>query len=218
MSAIGFLGSRVHLPRAPEDGVEHEQQLALRTAGPGRGAERRAPRLDHRRGVMSSMRFGAEPREQVRLDDRAVVAQRRRLAAALVGDVAQVLGGRVGERRSGSNHARQRSTTGLVGYVARPRLGSPLREVARRRPPPLSPGGPDLRLDLPPVGQPVLRVPDRARAPDRLGRRVRSALSTPPSCRILCRSWDTLGTPSTGVERSRPWKSPALPGFCRRCT
>jgi hypothetical protein len=48
---------------------------------------------------------------------------RRRLARPVVLDPPQVLGGRVGERRAGPDHSRQRPAARLLQQVAQPRLG-----------------------------------------------------------------------------------------------
>jgi len=149
--------------RAPEHAVQDDEPFVLRACCQPR-AERRAPRLDRRRrDVLDALL--AEPWDEMRLDDRAVVAQCRRLAVALVGGVAQELGGRIGERRPRPHHPRQRSAPRLIEDAAQPGLGQPLGDVAGRWAPALGPGGTDLLLHLAAVGQAVLRVPHRSASP-----------------------------------------------------
>jgi len=134
------------------------------------------------------------------VDRRPVAAHRRRLAAAVVLDVAQVLGGRVGERCPGPHHPRQRPTTRLIKHVSQPVLGQALGEVPGRRPSAIGPGRPELLLDLAPVGEAVLGVPDRSACPldaeDMTGGRTQLARHlaepTPISGHIgdMFRSWN----------------------------
>jgi hypothetical protein len=98
----------------------------------------------------------------VGLDRRAVAAQGRRLAAAVVLDVAQVLGGGVGECGTGPCQAGQRAAPRLVQCRPEPVLGEALREVTGRGPTALVPCGPELLLDLSSVGEPVFGVPRRS--------------------------------------------------------
>ena len=66
------------------------------------------------------------------------------------------------ERHTASDHSRQRSATRLVEDLAQPGLGQSLGVVAGGRSSALAPCRSDLLLDLAPVRQPVLGVPDRA--------------------------------------------------------
>ncbi len=138
--------------------MELDQQLVLR---PVREAvQRPPPRLD----LLDRDRLErpvAERRQQVRVQRRAVVAERRRLALAVLGDEAQPLLSRLRKGRTARSHARQRPLPCLTQDVLQPRLSGALGEVAGGRAASLRPGRPDLLLDLPTVGQPVLRVPDR---------------------------------------------------------
>ena len=93
-----------------------------------------APRVDLLGGDRLE-RQGAERQQQVSLQRRSVVEQRRRLPRPILLDEPQPLRRRVGERCAGPDHPRQR------------------RALAPRRP--------DLLLNLTTIGQPVLRVPDR---------------------------------------------------------
>ena len=197
--------------RAPEDAVQDDEPLVLRASRQVR-AERRAPGLDHRRrDVLDAL--GAEPRHQVRLDDRAVVAQRRRLAVALVGGVAQELRGRIGERRARSDHPRQRAAARLVEHVAQPRLRQPLGHVARRRAAALGPRRPDLALHLAPVGQAVLRVPDRSTRSVEAKDVARRRLNRGHAPQILRRSRDIFGTYFEMTPSPENTKAPRLQGF-----
>ncbi len=169
--AIGMpldLGCRIqgqapNLLRAHEDAVQHIQDLV---AGPGRdrspamlaSCERRLERLD--RADADVLEPGLPERwQEVDADDRAVVLDRGGLAAAVLGDVAEVLGAGVGERRTAADQPRERAPAGLVECRAEPVLGEPLGEVAGRRPTAPGPNGTEPPLHLPPVRQPVLRVP-----------------------------------------------------------
>jgi hypothetical protein len=53
-------------------------------------------------------------REQMQADDRPVILERGVLAATVLGDVAQILGGGVGERCARPHHPRQRTAARLV--------------------------------------------------------------------------------------------------------
>src|SRR4051794_26307191 len=61
-----------------------------------------------------------------------VVAQRRRLALAVLFDVAEVLGTGVGDGPARAHHARQRPSCRFGEGSTQPRLGGALREIARR--------------------------------------------------------------------------------------
>src|SRR6185312_3737050 len=98
----------------------------------------------------------------MRLNDRAVVRERRRLAIEVELDVAQVLVARIRERHTGADHPRQRPGVCLGEDVSQPRLRGALREAAGRRAAALGPGWADGAIDLAPVRQAVLRAPDRA--------------------------------------------------------
>src|SRR6202012_1914941 len=89
----------------------------------------------------------------------------RGLAAAVGLYVAQVLGGRIGERRAGPQHPWQRPAARLVKHVTEPGPGQALGEVVGRRASSISPGRPELLLNLAPVGEAVLGVPDRSACP-----------------------------------------------------
>jgi hypothetical protein len=149
---------------ALEDAVQdHEDLVAAPIREPALGValvlEGAEPALDLRwRDVLEA--HVAKGREQVRVDDRAVVLHRGRLAAAVDLDVAQVLGCRVGEGCAGTNGARQRSAPRLVEDVAQPGFRRALGEVAGRRSPPGGPRRADLLAHFAPVGEPVARVPD----------------------------------------------------------
>jgi hypothetical protein len=92
----------------------------------------------------------------------AVVGQRRGLAGAVVLGPAQPFRGGIGDRRARAHSVRTLAPAHLGERLLQPRLGRPLREVARRRTPTRRPGGPDPPLDLPAVGEAILRVPLRA--------------------------------------------------------
>ncbi len=168
--------------------------------------------------VMSSRRIVAEGGEEVRLDDRVVVAHGRRLAGAVVLDPAQVLGRRVGERRAGADHPGQRAAARLVEQVAQPRLGRALRVEAGGRAPARRPRRPDALLDLAAVRQPVLRVPGvRSRA----GQAVHVARRIPDHRPIIAPVGTFPGThlgtkwgpSSPPIERPENDESPAMQGF-----
>ncbi len=105
---------------------------------------------------------------------RAVVGERRGLAAALMLDVAQPLRRGVLERRTAAHERRAAGRVGASASVsAQPLLRpSAWRHVARpaARPRP-GPRRAELLLHLAPVGQPVLRRTRPVRACGRLGRR-----------------------------------------------
>jgi hypothetical protein len=108
----------------------------------------------------------AERRQQVAADDRAVVAERRGLALAVVLEPSQVLLAGVPERGRPAR-AGQRAELGLAQHLVKPHLRGDLRVQARRRPAAPGPGGADPALDLAPAGQAILRIPGiaaRARA------------------------------------------------------
>src|SRR5581483_10372507 len=92
-------------------------------------------------------------------DDRAVVLDRRRLAAAILVDVAQELSGGVGERRVGADHPRERASANLVQRPIQPSLGGSLGEETSRRAPAVGPGGTELFLHLAAIRETVFRVP-----------------------------------------------------------
>src|ERR1700693_5958366 len=98
----------------------------------------------------------------MRVDDRAVVRQRRSLAPALFLDIAEPLCGGVSERRARAHEPRERATTGLGENVDQPGLGCPLCEVTGRRSTTLCPCRPELLLHLATVRQAVLRIPHRS--------------------------------------------------------
>jgi transposase InsO family protein len=80
--------------------LHHDEQLVLRPVR--QSAQRAAPAVDRgRRDLLEPRR--AESGQQMRAQVRAVVAQRRGLAAAVVLGIAHELGGRIGERRAGAN-------------------------------------------------------------------------------------------------------------------
>jgi hypothetical protein len=103
-----------------------------------------------------------------------VAGDGRWLPASGVLDVAQPFGRRIRERRAGADQSGQRPAPGLLQRRPQPVFGEALSYIARGRSPPAGPRRSDLALDLSPVRQPVLRVPDR-RAHARLGRRVQRA-------------------------------------------
>ena len=136
--------------RAAEDAVEHDEELVLRCVARARSAARQRSIVA---GVIVLERHRS-PKAGSRCASmiRAVVAQRRRLAAAVVLGVAQELGGSVGERGAGADHARERAAARLVEVVAQPVLGQTLGEVAGGRPAALGPGRADLLLTWRPSG------------------------------------------------------------------
>ena len=147
---------------SPEDAVQLDQQLVL--AAIGQTLQRPTPDLD----LLGRDRLElsvAECRQQVRPQRRLVVDQRRRLALAVLSDEAQPLLGGLGELDAAPDHAGQRAASSRVQDVFQPSLGLAPREVAGGRPTAFRPGRADLLLDLPPVRQPVLRVPDRTPRP-----------------------------------------------------
>ena len=83
----------IELARPLEDAVHQNERLRARARRPG---DTREPALDHRRRDRLD-RLLAEDRKQLRAHERAVARDRRGLALAVVLDVAQPLGGRVGE-------------------------------------------------------------------------------------------------------------------------
>ena len=104
----------------------------------------------------------AELRLQVGADDRPRVAQRARLALAVVLEEAQVLGAGIGERRAGAHGAGQRAGTRPDEHRVKPLLRQPPRVEAGRRTPATGPRRADLAVHLAPVAEAVLRPPDRA--------------------------------------------------------
>ena len=138
----------------------------LAAAGPGAGRplDCADPRLDRRGGDRLEGK-SAERGQQLRVNYRPVPDQRRGLAAAVVLDVAQPLRGGVDERGPGTHHPGQDTPPGFVEPPAKPVLGAALGHIAGRRAPAPGPGRTDLTLNLTPVRQPVLRVPDRAARP-----------------------------------------------------
>jgi len=123
----------------------------------------------------------------VRLGCRVVV-QRRGFARSVLLDEPRPLGRRVGERRAGHNHPRQRASPRLIEEVAQPGLRRALGEPADRRAATFRPRRSDLLLDLPAVGQPALRAPDR-----------RLARSTPNTCPVEGRPARRTGRPSRDI-------------------
>src|SRR5205807_2465114 len=95
-----------------------------------------------------------------------------------------------------------------------PLLGSALCEVARRRPPPISPSRTNLPLYLSAVGKPVLRVPDGPAHPlypeHMTARNPRRLLH---DHWIVRRSWDILGTRAPAAELPNNEKTSYLRGF-----
>jgi hypothetical protein len=125
--------------------------------------EPRPERLDrrHRDVLLAHL---AELGQQVDIDDRAVVLNGRGLPSPVLIDVAQVLRGGVRECRTSPHHPGQFATAGVLQETPEPVLREPLREVAGWRPAATRPRGAESLLDLPPVWEPVLRVP--LRTPD----------------------------------------------------
>jgi len=151
---VGLAGP---LHDAEEDG--HDLDLRAVAQRPA-GAEPRAPVLAvGDRDVLD--RDVAEDRQQVRAQDRAVVAQRRGPALVLVAQPLQVLLAGLGEGHPRAHHARQRPRARLAEDVAQPLLGRPARQRALRRVAATELRGADALLDLPAVCQAVRRVPDR---------------------------------------------------------
>jgi hypothetical protein len=89
--------------------------------------------------------------QQVCAQDRAVVAQRGGLALAVDLQPVQVLLAGIGEAHARADHAGQRPGAGLVEHAVQPALSLAPAHAA---------DGPDAALDLAPVGQAVLGVPD----------------------------------------------------------
>ena len=188
----------------------HEQHQLV--AGPRGAIHGRDPALDvARRDRLDGRR--RERRQEVRVDRRAVAVDGRRLAAAVVLDVAQVLRGGVGERRTGAQHPGQCAAARLVEHVAQPGLGSPLGQVAMRRPAALGPRRPDLALDLAAVGEAVLRVPDRPAVAVHRENMARRRPSRHEHGRMVRRSGDILGTRSANAPGRRNRKALAMQGF-----
>jgi hypothetical protein len=77
----------------------------------------------HELGSQILERDVAEVRQDVVAEDRDVVAERGRLALAVLLDVAQVLGASVSHRRAGADHAGLRSGRGFGEHAAEPCLG-----------------------------------------------------------------------------------------------
>jgi hypothetical protein len=100
----------------------------------------------------------AERREQMDLDDRSVVADRRRLPTTILSDVAQVLRSGMGEGRAAPHHPGQRSPASLVERSPQPVLGRSHGEVPSRRPALFSPCRPE----------PLLRLAGRTPLPPRI--------------------------------------------------
>jgi hypothetical protein len=103
-----------------------------------------------------------EGRQQVRPHDRAVVAQLRRPALALVQQPVEIVLARLGEGHAGADHSGKRAAAGLREDAAEPLLGGAAGQRAGRRAAAAGVRGADALLDLAAVGQAVLRVPDRA--------------------------------------------------------
>jgi hypothetical protein len=96
----------------------------------------------------------------------------------------------------------------LVQQIAQPGFRGALREPAHWRAAALRPRRPDLLLDLPPVRQPVLRVPDRpARALD--PEDVISGRTNSAHAQMVRHSRDILGTQNGRVARGNC--TPGLP-------
>jgi hypothetical protein len=89
----------VDLPRAAEDSLQRDQELVARARRAVDGSD---PFLDVLGGQVFH-RHVAERRQQVGLDHGLVAANGRRLAAAVLLGVAQVLRRSVGERRAGAH-------------------------------------------------------------------------------------------------------------------
>src|SRR5664279_3084675 len=118
LGRIGCFSARQRADRQPpdhlrpaEDPVPLDQELVL--AAIREPGQRAPPALDRlsRDGLD---RLCAERRQQVRVERRAVVVQRRGLALPVLLDEAQPLSRRVREGRAGPEHPRQRPATGLV--------------------------------------------------------------------------------------------------------
>jgi hypothetical protein len=100
------------------------------------------PRLDRDgRDVLEATL--TERRQQMRLQDRLVVEQRRAFAPSVMLDVAEVLGGGIGNRRAGPDHPWQRAAPRLAENVCQPGLGALAGIEPGRRPPPPRPRGTD---------------------------------------------------------------------------
>ena len=144
----------------------------------------------------------AEVRQDVVAEDRVVVADRGRLALAVLVDVAQVLRAGVGDSRAGADHAGQRAGGGLDEQAAEPGLGGALGPVARRRTTARGPGRSDRLLHLAAVGQAVLGSPGRAGACPRSGRRARrsAAPRSSPEIGRERQGFGPLGSPTFGTH------------------
>jgi hypothetical protein len=91
----------VRLPRSLEDPVEQREHLDPRSVREGRG-ELTPPAFDLcRREILD--RYVPERRQEMSAHDRAVVAQRGRLALAVDLEPRQVLLGCLGERHAGAH-------------------------------------------------------------------------------------------------------------------
>ncbi len=140
-----------------------------------RAREARAPALDVvRRDVLESA--VAERREEVAAHTAAVVAQRRRLADAILLGVPQPFGRGVGEGRARAKGARQRTRLRLTQDLAQPRLRGALRERAVGRPAAAAPRRADPLLHLATSGsrdfayQTAPRLPSRRKTwPETVG-------------------------------------------------
>lgn len=152
--------------------------------------------------------LGAEGRQEHRANDPAVALHRRRLALAVVLDVAQELRGGVGERRARADEARQGAAPRLLERFAQPVLGEALGEVAGGRTAPARP-----RRAAPSIFWTCRSEPVRYFA-YQTGPRLRSTRKTCPEGRtalsnagiralILAPSRDVLGTRYAFVSESR---------------
>ena len=91
-----------------------------------------------------------------------VALDRRSLALPIELDVAQPLRRRIDKRRAGLQLTRERSAPSGNEHLPQPILGETPGEEPRLRSATRCPGRPQLLLCLAPVGQPVLRIPNRS--------------------------------------------------------
>lgn len=123
--------------------LPHEPRAVVLDRLGGDGLHRRAPELG----------------QQVRIQRAPVPHDRRPPPLAVQLDVAQPLGGYVGERRTRLDSSRQLPALGCREDAAQLGLGGLARVVALRWAPALGPRGAEQLLHLLTIGEAVLRVP-----------------------------------------------------------
>jgi hypothetical protein len=144
---------------AAEDAMQLDQQLVLAAIGePGQ----RAPPASISSALVASIGRSPKGASRWAFSAERYIAQRRGLPLEVLLDESEPLRGSVGEAHARAHHPGQRAATGVIENLTQPRLRGALGEVAGRRPAALSPRRSKLLLNLPPVRQPIFRVPRRS--------------------------------------------------------